>query len=90
MVIAQFGLAVIVCEVPSPAIVLGEALQPVIVHVTVGDPLGLTVNVIGCETVETTKVAVIVPLPPIVAVVDADEELANVMDPVLLLHKEKA
>jgi hypothetical protein len=39
--------------------------------------------------VTTTKFAVIVPLPPIVAVVDADAELPKVMDPVLLLHEEK-
>ena len=37
---------------------------------------------------EDAKLAVIVPVPPMVAVVDEDPELAKVMDPVLLDHEE--
>jgi hypothetical protein len=40
------------------------------------------------DTDEGMKVAVIVPVPLIVAVVEADVELAKVIEPVLLDHEE--
>jgi hypothetical protein len=39
--------------------------------------------------VEEAKIAVIIPGPPIVADVDAEPALVNVMDPVLVDHVEK-
>jgi hypothetical protein len=51
-----------------------------------GKPLVSTAT----EYVVGMKFAVIVPVPPIVAVVDADVGLVMVIDPVLLLHDENA
>jgi hypothetical protein len=53
--------------------------------------LGVTVGVIiGGVVSLRRKLAVIVPVPCIVAFVDADEELAKVIDAASLLHDEKA
>jgi hypothetical protein len=67
-------------------------------QVTVTDPLfqplplalGVTVDVITGGVVSARKLAVIVPVPCIVAFVDADEELTKVIDVALLLQDEKA
>jgi hypothetical protein len=67
-------------------------------QVTVTDPLfqplalalGVTVAVITGGVVSARKLAVIVPVPCIVAFVDADEEPTKVIDVALLLQDEKA
>jgi hypothetical protein len=68
-------------------------------QLTVTDPLfqplllglGVTVGVItGGVVSAVSKLAVIAPLPCIVAVVDREEELVKVMDAELLLHDVKA
>jgi hypothetical protein len=52
-------------------------------------PDGLETIVTLTVFVEEAKFAVTVPGPPIVADVDAEPALVNVMDPVLLDHVEK-
>jgi hypothetical protein len=67
-------------------------------QVTVTDPLfqplplglGVTVAVITGGVVSARKLAVIVPVPCIVAFVDADEELTKAIDVELLLQDERA
>jgi hypothetical protein len=52
--------------------------------------LGVTVDVITGGVVSWSKLAVIVPVPCIVTVVDEDEELARVIDATSPLQDEKA
>ena len=51
--------------------------------------LGVTVGIITGGVVSGRKLAAIVPVPCTVAVVDADEELAKVIDAASLLQDEK-
>jgi hypothetical protein len=90
-VIVEDGFAVKLCEVPSQGRVVGLTPAPESVIVPAGPELA-TVQVMGCVTVEVTTVKseVIVPGPETVAVVLADVELANVIEPVLELQEEKA
>jgi hypothetical protein len=64
--------------------VTGPLFQPLLLA------LGVTVDVItGAVESLRTKLAVIVPVPRIVTVVDADVELAKVIDATSLLQDEK-
>lgn len=62
IVIRQLGVAVTECELPSPAIVVGETEHPEREKVPVVAPVSATVRVIGWVTT-TLKFAVIVPVP---------------------------